>query len=171
MDAFVRPSLRPPRLSIRPCTRWPSKPFGARWSDRGPFGWLPKRLKWLSLGELKGPWVALCPTGKVPQYRLYYKIRKWVGLRLILASLKSLLTLIRLRRKLKPSGKLYPFLLKIYKLRVRLWLISLDLYILRLKRKRKKGGEKRKKGKKGKKKKKRGSKRKSGGGIKGGKEE
>ena len=66
IDAFVRPSLRPPRLSVRPCTRWPFKPSGARWSDRGPFGWLPKRLKWLFLSKFKGPWVALCPAGEIP---------------------------------------------------------------------------------------------------------
>ena len=152
----MRPSLRPPRLSVRPYTRWPSKPFGVKWLNRGFFGWLLKRPKWLFSGKLEGPWVALYPAGEVPQYRLYYEIRRWVGLRLILASLKSLLALIRLRRKLKPFGKLYPFLLRIYKLRMGLWLISLGLHILRP-RKRRKGGKERKKGGKG------GGKRKGGG--------
>ena len=91
--------------------------------------------------------MALYPAGKVPQYRLYYEIKKRVGLRPILALLKSLLALIRLRRRLKPSGRLYPFLLKVYKLQVGLWLISLGLHIL-WPRKRKKGGKK--KGKEGK---------------------
>ena len=66
MDIFVRPFLRPPRLSVRLYTRWPFKLSGARWLDWGPFRWLPKRPKWLFLGELEGPWVALCPAGKVP---------------------------------------------------------------------------------------------------------
>ena len=95
MDIFVRPSLWPPRLNVRPYTRWLSKPSGARWLDRGPFGWLPKRPKWLFLGKFEGPWVVLYPAGKVPQYRFYYKIRRRVGLRLILILLKSLLALIR----------------------------------------------------------------------------
>ena len=66
MDVSVRPFLRPPRLSVRLCIRWLFKPFGVRWLDRGPFRWLPKRPKWLFLGEFKGPWVALYLAGEVP---------------------------------------------------------------------------------------------------------
>ena len=170
MDVSVRPSLRPPRLSVRPCTRWLSKPSGAKWSDRGPFGWLPKRPKWLFSGKLEGPWVALYPAGKIPQYYFHYEIGRRVGLKPILASLKSLLTLIRLKRKLKPSGRLYPFLLGIYKFRVGLWLISLGLYILWPRRRRKKRGGKRRGRRGGRRRKGGGSKGKSGGGIKGGRE-
>ena len=171
MNISVRPSLRPPRLNIRPCTRWPSKPSGARWSDRGPFGWLPKRPKWLFSGKLEGPWVALYPAGKVPQYRLYYEIRKRVGLKLILALLKLLLALIRLKKRLKPFGKLYPFLFRIYKFRVKLWLVSLGLYIFRPRKRRKKKGERRKGGRKGGKRKGGGSGRRNKEGFKGGKGE
>ena len=93
-----------------------------------------------------------------------------MGLRPILASLKLLLTLIKLRKRLKPSGKLYPLLLGVYKLRVGLWLISLGLYIFRPRKRRKKGGERRKGGKKGGKRKGGGNGGKNGGGIKGGRE-
>ena len=111
--------------------------------------------------------MALYPVRKVLQYRLYYKTGKRVGLRLILVLLKSLLALIRLRKRLKPFGKLYSLLFGVYKFRVGLWLISLGLYILRPRRRKKKGGGKRKGGKGGKKRKKGGNKGKSGGGIKG----
>ena len=46
-----------------------------------------------------------------------------MGLRPILALLKSLLTLIRLRRRLKPFNRLCAFLPGIYKLRVGLELV------------------------------------------------
>ena len=168
MDVSVRPFLRPLRLSMRPCTRWLFKPSGARWLDRGPFRWLPKRFKWLFLGELEGPWVALCPAGEVPQYYLHCKIRRRVGLRLILALLKSLLALIRLRKRLKPFGRLYPFLFKIYKFRVGLWLVFLGLHIFRLRRRRR-GGEGRRRGERGRRRKRGGGNGgKNGGGIKGG---
>ena len=111
--------------------------------------------------------MALYPAGKVPQYHFYCKTGRRVGLRPILALLKSLLVLIKLGRRLKPSRRLYPFLLGVYKLRVRLWLISLGLHIFWPKRKRKGGGEKKKGGKGGGKRKKKGSGGKSGGGIKG----
>ena len=65
MDVFIRLSLRPPRLNVRPCIRWPSKPSGVRWLDRGPFGWLLKRPKWLFLGKFEGLWVVLCLAGEV----------------------------------------------------------------------------------------------------------
>ena len=90
--------------------------------------------------------MALCPAGEVPQYHFYYKIGRRVGLRLILALLKLSLALIRLGRMLKPSRRLCPFLLGIFKLRVGLWLISLNLYILWLRRRRKGGGGGRGKG-------------------------
>ena len=173
INASVRPSLRPPRLSVRFYTRWPSKPSGVRWSDWGPFRWLPKRFKWLFLSEFEGPWVALYPAGEIPQYHLHYEIRRRVGLRLILALLTSLLALIRLGKRLKPSGKLYFFLLGVYKFRVGLWLVSLGLYIFwpRRRRRRKGEGERRRGGKGKRKKKERGRGRKSGEGIKGGKKE
>ena len=135
----------------------------------GVFRWLPKRFKWLSLGELKGPWVALYPAGTVPQYRLHYKIKRRVRLRLILALLKLLLTLIKLKKRLKPFGRLYLFLLKIFKFRVGLWLVFLGLHILRPKKKRRGGGKRRKKGRGEKKKRGGGKEGKSGEGFKGGK--
>ena len=51
----------------------------------------------------------------------------------------------KVKKRLKPSGKLYPFLLGIFKLQVGLWLISLGLYIF-WPRKRKRGGGGRRKG-------------------------
>ena len=71
--------------------------------------------------------MVLYPAGEVPQYYLYYEIRRWVGLRPILALLKSLLTLIRLRRRLKPFERLYALLLGIYKFQVGLKLIFFSL--------------------------------------------
>ena len=94
-----------------------------------------------------------------------------MGLRPILALLKSLLALIRLRRKLKPSGKLYPFLFKIYKLQVGLWPVSLGLYILRPKKKKKKEEEKKKEGKKEGEKKEKGMEGKTGEVLREGKED
>ena len=71
--------------------------------------------------------MALYPAGKVPQYRFHREIGRRVGLGLLLALLKSLLVLIKLRRRLKPSERLYPFLFEIFKFRMKLWFISLGL--------------------------------------------
>ena len=76
---------------------------------------------------------------------------------------------MRLRKRLKPFGKLYPFLFKVFRLRVGLWLVSLGLYTFRPRRKRRGGEKGRKGGRGGGKKKGRRKRRKSGGGIKGGK--
>ena len=68
---------------------------------------------------------------------------------------KVVINLNKLRRRLKPSGRLYPLLLRVYKLRVGLWLIS-SAYIYfgqgGGKKKEEEGGKEGKKEEKGKKK-------------------
>ena len=76
-----------------------------------------------------------------------------MGLRLILALLKLLLTLIRLGRRLKPSERLCVFLPGIYKLQVGLGLVFLACKYIGQgggKREEEKKGEERKKEGKGK---------------------
>ena len=93
--------------------------------------------------------MALYPAGKIPQYHFYHKIKRQVGLKLLLVFLKLLLSLIRLGRRLKPSGILYFSLFGVFKFRIKLWLISLGLQIFRLRRKRRVEGKQRRGGKGG----------------------